>query len=149
MRRAFRPAALLAALIVTVALAGCGGPKFRKGSLEPEGGYPPSISDERPLVAQVTALDVEPTAGGIIIRATGLPPTQGYWQPGLLNVTDENSPKGTLVYEFRAWPPMAPAPVGGEGSRRLETAAYASNVELQGIGTITVQGAQNSRSVRR
>ena len=64
----------LAVLTVLAVLGACG-PKFRPGSLEPEGGYPPSIVDERPLVQQITGLDVEPSPGGVIIRAQGLPPT--------------------------------------------------------------------------
>ena len=137
----------LAVLTVLAVLGACG-PKFRPGSLEPEGGYPPSIVDERPLVQQITGLDVEPSPGGVIIRAQGLPPTQGWWDAGLVNVTDDKSPAGTLVYEFRVRPPLAPTPVGTTQSRRIDAGAYANTMELGGIRSIMVKGAQNSLSAR-
>lgn len=137
----------LAALAILAVLGACG-PKYRAGTLEPEGGYPPSVVDDRTLVQQITALDVEPSPGGVIIRAQGLPPTQGWWNAGLVNVTDEKTPAGTLVYEFRARPPLGAAAAGSAQSRKIETAAYANNIELEGIRSITVKGAQNSRSAR-
>ena len=41
-------------------------------------------NDPRQLVAQVTTLDVAETAGGAIVRANGLPPTQGWWKAELV-----------------------------------------------------------------
>ncbi len=139
--------AAFTALAVLAALGACG-PKFRPGTLEPEGGYPPSVVDDRLLVQQVTALEVEPSPGGVIIRAQGLPPTQGWWDAGLVNVTDDKTPAGTMVYDFRARPPLGAAAVGTTQSRKIETGAYANSIELEGIRSITVKGAQNSRSAR-
>ena len=145
-RLPLRPVAIFAVAIVAV-LAACG-PKFRAGSLEPEGGYPPSVVDTRTLVQQVTALDLEPSPGGVIIRAQGLPPTQGWWNAGLANVTDDKTPAGTLVYEFRVRAPLGSEPVGTAQSRKIEAGAYANNIELQGIRSSTVKGTQNSLSAR-
>ncbi|MCA8880903.1 MAG: hypothetical protein KDA73_13335 [Rhodobacteraceae bacterium] len=137
----------IAAVLGVALLAACG-TRYAENSLAPEGGYPAPLSDGRPLVAQITGLQLERTAGGVIIRAEGLPTVQGYWNAGLVNVTSDRTPKGSLVYEFRARPPLEAMPAGTPASRRIEAAAYANSIEIRGISTITVTGAQNSRSAR-
>ncbi len=103
--------------------------------------------DPRALVAQVTVLKVEPYPGGAIVRATGVPPTQGYWDAELVaQPLDEN---GRLVYEFRIFPPPVPAASGTPFSRQVTVAASISNIKLQGVATIVVQGAGNALSARR
>ena len=39
----------------------------------------PALSDPRPLIAQITELEVERAAGGAIVHATGLAPASGYF----------------------------------------------------------------------
>jgi hypothetical protein len=41
-------------------------------------------ADRRLLVHQVTEMKLEKMPGGVIIRATGLPPTQGFWDAELV-----------------------------------------------------------------
>ena len=62
------------------------------------------VVDPRPLIGEVTALVAEPTPGGVIIRATGLPPTQGFWDAVLLPDSPELIPDedGVLGFDFRA-----------------------------------------------
>lgn len=103
--------------------------------------------DPRALVAQVTVLKVEPYPGGAIVRATGVPPTQGYWEAEL--VAQPLDEQGRLVYEFRVFPPPVPAAAGTPFSRQVTVAAALSSIKLQGVTSIVVQGAGNALSARR
>lgn len=102
--------------------------------------------DLRGLVAEVVDLAVEPVAQGAIIRATGLPPTQGFWEAELVEVERSDT---AIVYEFRVFPPVTPSRVSTQQSREIITGTQLSNFELRGVRTITVIGAQNRRSVTR
>lgn len=103
--------------------------------------------DQRILVAKVLALKIDRNLNGAIIRATGLPPTQGWWKADLVKVDQEDATK--IVYEFRLYPPVTPEAAGAEASRRITVARSLSNVQLEGIDTIVVQGATNALSARR
>ena len=104
-------------------------------------------ADNRLLVAQVSSLKIEPTADGAILRATGLPPTQGWWKAALVKIDQDDAAK--LIYEFRLFPPVTPTPAGGPASREITVATSVSNLQLDGIKTITVQGAANALTSRR
>lgn len=107
-------------------------------------------SDRRPLVAEVTSLVVEPTPGGAIIRATGLPPEQGWWDAALVNADRDGQPvDGILTYSFRARPPRTRTRVSTARSRELTAAVAVSNVTLSATRQIRVTGALNSRTARR
>ncbi|MEY3005590.1 MAG: hypothetical protein RLZZ491_2766 [Pseudomonadota bacterium] len=103
-------------------------------------------TDPRPLVAEVVDLAIAPTAQGAILRATGRPATQGHWDAELIE-TERSAT--ALVYEFRAFPPLAAAPTGTPQSREVVTGLELSLFDLAGIRTITVIGAENRRSVSR
>ena len=81
------------------------------------------------------------------MRARGETPTQGWWQAEL--VPQDVDPNGVLVYEFRLLPPVAPADVNTPQSRRIDVAIYVSNIRLDQVNEIVVQGANNARSARR
>jgi hypothetical protein len=145
-----------AALAVLLLLAGCGsapqtwynpfgwfGGSQETESLVQDVGTP---QDPRPLVDQVLALSVEPYAGGALIRATGLPPTQGYWAAELIAdpVVD-----GRANFRFVVIPPPKPARVSTQPSREISVATTLTNRDLDGIREITVTGARNARSSRR
>lgn len=101
----------------------------------------------RSLIQTVLSMQVEPYKGGAIIRATGLPPTQGWWQADLVpRPLDEN---GVLVLEFRVFPPVKPWPQGTQPSREITVALALSDIKLDGVREIVVQGAENARSSRR
>lgn len=141
-------------LTCLIALPGCSriGGWFtpeQPDTLEPEEGYGPIIVDRRGLVASVTALRAEPTPGGLIVLAEGLPPSQGYWDVDLVQVTADDTPSSELRYEFRVRPPASDQPPGTEQSRDLEAATFLTTIELQGIRRITVIGQANSRSIKR
>ena len=147
---------LIVLLIVMTALSGCG--KVRDSKLNPFnwfGRAQPVVAatlytaptDARALVAQVLTLKVEPYPGGAIVRATGLPPTQGYWEAALVALPVDD--KGRLVYEFRIFPPLVATPVGTPYARQVTVAASVSDIKLQGVSSIVVQGAANALSSRR
>jgi len=114
-------------------------------SLAPRRGYALDV-DTRPMVDQVTALAVERTASGVIVRATALPPSDGYYDAGLVLVAPTNSRE--LRYEFRARPPAQVIRVASPFQRRIIAAVHLTNPQLIGIRRIVVVAQRNSRSAR-
>lgn len=111
---------------------------------------PPVPGDPRPRVDQVIALSVDPMAGGAIVRAVGLPPTQGFWQAELVRAEDaaEDS-DGRIIFDFLIIPPPAPLRVSTQASREITAGAFVSNRDLQASREIIVRGERSSRSSRR
>jgi hypothetical protein len=148
---------LTLALTAVMVLTSCGG--IRESRLNPlnwfggsreaqadEFGVPAKI-EARPLVDQVVSMSIEQTPYGAIVRATGLSPSQGYYDAELVaRPLDEN---GVLVYDFRLMPPPGPTPAGAPRTREVTVAAHLSKIKLASISEIVVQGAQNARSSRR
>ena len=145
-----------AVFVSLVALSACAGVRdskvnpfnwFKKSRPEPVMAMPVAPVDDRMLVENVLSLAVEPFPGCAIIRATGLPPTQGYWDAELVaQPVDEN---GKLVLEFRIFPPVTPAGVVNQQSREVVAGLRLSNIKLDGVRQIVVQGASNARSSSR
>lgn len=148
---------LLAMLVVVLTISACG--RIRESRLNPFNWFggseavavqevgPEVDEDGRQLVAEVTGLVLDRAAGGVIVRAVGLPPTQGFWEAELVaRPIDEN---GVLVYDFRVFPPPSGAAVSTRQSREIVVAAFLSNQRLEGISQISVQGTVNARAVRR
>jgi hypothetical protein len=109
---------------------------------------PQEAADPRLPLGQVTALAVEPVPGGAIIRATGLPTTQGHWDVSLVADPREEGSR-ELVYRFLVQPPLVPRPAGTPISREVTAAVFASDFRLEGVSRITVTAAGNARSVNR
>ena len=139
-----------------LALAGCGA--IGKSKLNPFNWFkksepretivlPGEKDDPRPLVDTVLSMQVEPIPGGAVVRARGVTPTQGWWDADLVkrDVEDE----GVLVYEFRLKAPAEQSGVSTQQSREIDVAIYLSDVKLQNVHEIVVQGAKNARSARR
>lgn len=104
-------------------------------------------ADARPLVAEVVSMVVEPYPGGAIVRATGLPPSQGWWDAELVpRPLDEN---GVLVFDFRVFPPLDGQPAGQPRTRTVTVGANVTTFRLQSVTEIVVQGSGNARSSRR
>ncbi|MEO0861695.1 MAG: hypothetical protein AAFY65_13870 [Pseudomonadota bacterium] len=144
----------MASAALVVAVAGCGGVEGSR--LNPLNWFGASSSDPisraqaaptRPVIDQVLSLKVDPTPNGAIISTVGLPPTQGFWEAELARLpTDDPS---VLLFEFRILPPLERLPAGTQPSREVLAGTRVSTRDLEGIRTISVQGAQNRRSVRR
>jgi len=151
---------LIAAICAGLALGGCdsfGSSGFGLSSLNPFNWFGSSqetalvLPSEKPadlrlLVASVTSLTLERMQGGVIVRATGLPPTQGFWDAQLVARPVEG---GKIIYDFRVFPPISVAPVSTPQSREVTVAAFLSDIKLANISQITVQGESNARSTRR
>ena len=105
--------------------------------------------DAHGLVAQIITLKVERLPGGAIIRAMGLPQTQGYWEAKLTPLNNETPDKGTLIYEFRVLAPATPEPVGNKRSREVLVGRFVSDQTLVGVRRITVVAQTNRRTARR
>lgn len=141
---------------LAVALAGCGGVRnsklnpfnwFRKSEPRETIVLPGEKIDGRGLVEAVLSMSVEPIPGGAIVRARGQTPVQGYWQAEL--VPQPLTEGGALVYEFRIFPPTTKTDVNTAQSRQVDVAIYISDVKLDNVREIVVQGATNARSSRR
>ncbi|QYK40988.1 MAG: hypothetical protein KF887_16575 [Paracoccaceae bacterium] len=147
---------LLAMMVVVLAVSACG--RIRDSRLNPFNWFGRSqpaevvvtdaavAQDGRRLVAQVIDLTLDRTPGGAILRAVGLPPTQGYWEAELVARPVDD---GVLVFDFRVFPPPRPADVSTQRSREVVVATFLSNQMLEGLRQITVQGELSARSTRR
>lgn len=151
--------ALLAAMAVLMIVPSCArlresgfnpfnGSTQQVTTLEPKGGYQVA-ADNRLLVDQVLALVIEPMPGGAIVRARGLPPTQGYWQAELVPENDGVPVDGVLTLRFVIYPPPATTPVSTQVSREITVGYFLSTIALARITRINVQGQSSALSVRR
>ncbi len=153
----------LAAMIALLALSACGG--FRDSRLNPFNWFGRSEAraataaqraaferpaDPRPLVDQVTGMVIERVPGGAILRATGLPPLQGYWDAELVEVRrGPEDDAETLTFDFRLAPPPWTTNAGPPRSREVVVATFLTDNKLAGIRVIIVRGARTERVVRR
>ncbi|MCB6176641.1 hypothetical protein LHP98_00680 [Rhodobacter sp. Har01] len=103
--------------------------------------------DTRDLVAEVVSMTVEQIPTGAIVRATGRTPTQGWWQAEL--VEQPLTEDGVLVLEFRIFPPIERTDINTPQSREVTAAIHLSNIVLDPVREIVVQGAANARAARR
>lgn len=155
---------LLALLALSLTLAGCG--TVRESRLNPFNWFGgsedgpatldvarASVEDPRPLVANVVALEVNPTPGGAIITAVGETPTQGWWNGELVADNGGLPVEGVLSYRFHVAPPKVGSPaasrVSTPQSREVTVGVSLSNIALSGVRRIVVTGAGNSRAVSR
>ncbi|MCV2864158.1 hypothetical protein [Defluviimonas sp. WL0075] len=156
-----KPATVLMAIAIALSLAGCA--KVRESKLNPFNWFgrskeaPAQVqetasgvpNDPRLLVAQVTELVVERMPEGAIVRATGLPPTQGWWKAELVAENGGDPVEGVMTYRFVIAPPVGAKPASTPQSREVTAAAFLSNIKLESIRSIVVTGEANSRSSKR
>ncbi len=155
-------ARIVLALLVVATVAGCGriadsrinpfnwfGRGERVAMVDADG--LPVVVDARSLMSEVVALSIERAPGGAIVRATGLPPTQGYWDGGLVPLDRDERPdeRGVLSYEFRVFAPVAPQRVSTRQSREVVVGRFVSNQTLEGVREIRVIASGNARAARR
>jgi hypothetical protein len=154
-RRAGMKRAGVLVVVLGLGLAGCGFGQSKFNPLnwwakartgEPVALYTAPV-DPRGLVAAITLLKVEPYPGGAIVRATGVPPTQGYWDAALVALPNDGS--GKLVFEFRIYPPVTTARAGTQPSREVVVATNLTDYKLQDITSIEVRSASNAMTAHR
>lgn len=109
---------------------------------------PESVYQGRP-VQQIIALKVERTAGGAVVRVTGLSATLGAYDVRLQPVENAEENTRTLEYTLSAAYSERSRPTAPATSREVVAAVFVSDDELEGVRTIRVTGATNARSVRR
>lgn len=104
------------------------------------------IVDGRALVQSVSSLSVDRSPTGAVVRATGIAPTQGYFNAQLVNTGVSN---GVLTLEFRAQPPGGFAPEGSARTRQISAAYAIDTATLNAVRSVRVQAATNARTSRR
>ncbi len=102
--------------------------------------------DGRVLVQSISSLRVDRSPTGAIVTATGLAPTQGYFNAELVSRGVDN---GVLLLEFRAQAPTAFNVPGSDRSRQITVAYDIESNELAGIRSVQVQSASNTRTSAR
>lgn len=155
-----RPVAALCLVLTTMALADCG--RLRDSRINPFNWFghsrataataalaPGEAADGRQLISQVTALEVTHMPTGAIVRATGLPPTQGWWKAELVADNHAIPVDGVMTYRFLVFQPEDITDTSTPQSREISAAAYISTVKLAEVTRIVVQGETNSRESGR
>lgn len=104
------------------------------------------VTDSRPLIGQITALSIDRTLDGAIIRATGLATTQGYYNAQLVLAGADS---GIVTYEFRVAAPTGFEAIGNSASRVITVATTLSVAELARVSVVRVLSATNAREARR
>lgn len=104
-------------------------------------------TDGRVLVSEVRSVHIERSSGGAILRAVGLPATQGWYQAALVAAADSTSEN--LIYDFVLSAPVAVTRAGSPASREIQVATFVSGMALEAVRSVTVRGAANGLSTRR
>lgn len=152
---------LVGLLLVSACGGGSGSNPFGSlGSLNPFGGggstEPLVVRQNTTLVPEGTVLlpaqaevRPEPALRGVILRATAVAPTQGYYGallvPERRGVPDED---GILTLQFRVTPPAGSRQQGPQQTRLLTAAAFISDDDLEeisGFRVVTEAGVINLR----
>ena len=104
------------------------------------------VVDSRDLIAQVVAAEITQTPSGAILHATGVAPTQGYFNAELVLESIQN---GTATYAFRVERPARFEIEGTTASRTITAATVLSAGDLADIRSVIVKGAGNTVTARR
>ena len=98
---------------------------------------------------QITALAVERTSDGAIIRVTGQTLRQDAFDVRLVPEQPVDAPvNGVLSYELRAVQP-SDAPQGPARTRQVQAGVFVSNQTLERVTGVRVRGLRNERLSRR
>lgn len=107
---------------------------------------PADLPDATPVPMREATL--ERGYGGVIIRATGVAPTQGYFNAVLVPANNGRPDEaGMVTLWLVAVPPQTPQAIGPERSRLLMTAAFMDELKLRGVRTIRVISALDTATL--
>ena len=147
---------LILAVTLAISVAGCG--RVAESRFNPINWFGKSRAAEisatqgqpsTPLVNQIVSLRAEKVPGGAIIRATGLPPRQGYFDGELAPENRGVPVKGVLSFQFTIAAPFEATPSGPPQSREVVVGLFVSDQTLEGVKQIRVSAATNALIVRR
>ena len=99
--------------------------------------------DPTVLLPNVELLAADRGRQGVILRAEGMAPTQGYHSPELRSLGAVGA-DGLATVELRAAPPAEPHPVGAPATRVLSVGRFYSNRELRDIRSFRIVAAGNA-----
>lgn len=100
-------------------------------------------------VDQITALAVERTSEGAIIRATGQTERQGAFDIRLVPEQPMDAPvSGVLSFAMQAIQP-SDTPQGAARARQVQAGVFVSNQTLEQVTQVRVRGLRNERVSRR
>jgi len=155
-----RSLATLALVALVLPLADCG--RIRDSKINPFNWFGHSraaasaaattggeAADGRQLIPQLTGMAVEKILGGAIVRATGLPPTQGWWKAALVADNHGRPVDGVLTYRFLVFQPQQDTRVSTPQSREITAAAYVSDPRLAETTKIVIEGGDKSLTSKR
>lgn len=151
---------LILMLAASVALSGCGSIRESRmnpmnwfGSsreeARPDLGETGAVEDNRPLVPQVSALTIERTSSGAIVRAEAVMPTVGWWDAQLVAENFGRPRDGTLTFRFVAAAPVQPIANPSEAPRTISAVYTLTQAQLDTTSDVVVVGESNSRRARR
>ncbi len=109
----------------------------------------PARQDGRKPINEIVRLQIDATPGGAILKVTGLPERQAFYNAELVPLADEKPVDGVLEYEFRISAPIGATQSGPPQSREVVVARFLSEQTLRGVRTIRVKGATNALVTRR
>lgn len=110
----------------------------------------PVGADGSVLMDNLTSVVPEPALRGLIIRATTVAPTQGYYGTILMPAYGGNpDSNGIVTFAFRAFPPENPQPVGTPRSRQLTAATFVHDSELVDVRGFRVISRTNTVNLAR
>jgi hypothetical protein len=130
-------------------VAGCGGRlnPFKWFQRQPKVAVEaaPETADPRGLMARLLEVKIEETTSGVLLRATGLAPMQGYYDAELVGLPLDES--GVKTFEFRVSPPETPTGPGSERTRQITAAVAITPYQLGLARSIRVVAAENAMTI--
>ncbi len=148
---------LAALLIATLVVAGCGSSRLNprnwfgesRAEAVPDLGPVSNTIDNRPPVPEVSALTIERTSSGALVRAEAVMPSAGWWDAELVAENFGRPTGGVLTLRFVAAAPRAPVAAPNPAARTLVAAYTLTQAQLDTAAEVVVVGGTNSRRVRR
>ncbi|MCE2521909.1 MAG: hypothetical protein J4F49_01635 [Rhodobacteraceae bacterium] len=153
-------ATVIAMAAAAVFLSGCSGSTVDSGRLNPLNWFQTNtepetelavtaVQDERELIPVISGVQAQPFGGGgsIILIATGIPSTFGYYDAALVPVNEGKPVDGELVLELRANAPDGEVETGSEQSREISVATTLTERQLEGVQSVRVIGAVNEQVI--
>lgn len=101
-----------------------------------------------PVTLPLRSAEAEAALHGVILRAEGISPTQGYYA-ALLTPLNGGAPDaaGIVTFDLTAIPPTGVEAVGPEGTRTLRAAFFFPNSTLRDIRAMRIKGGANVLTV--